>query len=486
MQVSRARADAALWLFSAAAIVASFLVRAARRDQVRPDFDDGVYWQTALAVGAGNRPYAEVFHSQPPLFPALISAPFQLLDGSTSAEIMARLLIVAAAVLLAAATGGITNLLSGRRAGVLAALVVAVLPPVQRYCYQFGADLPAAALAAVAVFWALRAQKGNAARCWAAAGVSLGLAISIKLIAVLVVPTLLLIACAAVADAERVRRARTAFVSGAAGFAAACAVVLLAARPPAVAWSQIFAFHLQATGEDQKAPAGALVMLAQWMVPFALLSSAAMIVSIRGSMGVQRSNLVAISVWAAIGMPFAAFYRPISEHHLLFFIAPGAVLTAAGAAVIARRVRAAQQRSWLAPAAVAVVAAACALQAVMIPVSPPIGAAAMRDCLADLPRRTVLVTDDQELLARAGLRTPPWLADTSRVRLGAGYLPEDDITAGADHTDGVLLAPPQRARLRSPTLLAWVQHRFPVLYQADGYRLFVNTAIDSRACQLLR
>ena len=79
---SRSAVTAWLWVLSAAAIVTSLLVRTAGRAAVRPDFDDGVYWQTAWAIGAGDRPYAEVFHAQPPLFPAIISVPFALLPGA--------------------------------------------------------------------------------------------------------------------------------------------------------------------------------------------------------------------------------------------------------------------------------------------------------------------------------------------------------------------------------------------------------------------
>ena len=69
------------------------------------------------------------------------------------------------------------------------------------------------------------------------------------------------------------------------------------------------------------------------------------------------------------------------------------------------------------------------------------------------PTRAVLVSDDQQLLARAGLRTPPWLADTSHVRLASGYLPDSRIITEIEAADGALLAPPERARFDSPQVL---------------------------------
>lgn len=90
----------------------------------------------------------------------------------------------------------------------------------------------------------------------------------------------------------------------------------------------------------------------------------------------------------------------------------------------------------------------------------------------------MLVTDDQEVAARAGLRTPPWLADTSRVRISSGHLTTAEIIAGADGAVGVLFAPPDRTKFVDPAIAAWARQTFPVTYAADGYLLAVSTPLD--------
>lgn len=437
------------------AVLATFLVRASQQLAVGLDYDDGVYWQTALAVADGYQPYSEVFFAQPPLYAWLSALPFAL-DGG---EVAARLLTIGWAVLLAAGAGLLGSVLAGRYAGMAAALLVALLPPVQRYCFQFGADLPTAALVTWSAVFAVRRRP----RWWLVSGTLLGVALAMKLIAVVVIPAVLVAALAC--------RRLVALASVSAAAVAACSLVLIVTSPLEQAWDQIVTLHLTAAdAQRQPVPGGAITMLALWIMPFGLLSGAGVFLCLRRLPRERRLPVVALVVWGTTGVVFAGLHRPIFEHHLLLFVAPGAAIIAAGFF------------SLLRPKAqvvtVAALALTCVAQALTLPVSSPVETSAILRCLRALPSGSVLATDDQEIAARAGLRTPPWLADTSRVRSSSGHLTTAEIIAGAHGAVGVLFAPPDRAKFVDPAIAAWARQTFPVTYAADGYLLAVSTPLD--------
>ncbi|MEU8073084.1 glycosyltransferase family 39 protein [Micromonospora sp. NPDC049151] len=438
------------------AVLATFLARASQRRAVRLDYDDGVYWQTALAVADGYQPYSDVFFAQPPLYAWLSALPFALDAG----EVGSRLLTIGWALLLSTGAGVLGGLLAGRYAGMAAALLVALLPPVQRYCFQFGADLPTAALVTWSVVCAVRARP----RWWLASGTLLGVAGVIKLITVVAIPALLVAALAC-------RRRLAALASVSVSAVAVCALVLAVTSPPEQAWDQIVALHLTAADiQDQPVPGGTISMLTLWIVPFGLLSGAGTYLCLRRLPRDRRLPVVALVVWGTTGVVFAGLHRPIFEHHLLLFVASGAAITAAGFFAFLQ-----PKAQVLTTAALALI---CVVQALMLPVSPRLESTAMLRCLRALPSGSVLVTDDQEIAARAGLRTPPWLADTSRVRISSGHLTTAEIIAGANGAVGVLFAPPDRAKFVDPAITAWARRAFPLTYAADGYLLAVSTPLD--------
>ncbi|MFI7081696.1 ArnT family glycosyltransferase [Micromonospora sp. NPDC049903] len=441
---------------TAVAVFATFLARASQRQVVRLDYDDGVYWQTALAVADGYQPYSEVFFAQPPLYAWLSALPFALDAG----EVAARLLTIGWAVLLAAGAGLLGCVLAGRYAGMAAALLVALLPPVQRYCFQFGADLPTAALVTWSVVCAVRARP----RWWLASGTLLGAALSMKLIAVVVIPALLVSALAC-------QRRLAALASVSAAAVAVCALVLIVTSPPEHAWDQIVGLRLIAADlQGQPVPDGVITMLALWIVPFGLLSGAGAYLCLRRLPQERRRPLVALVLWGVTGVLVAGLHRPIFEHHLLLFVAPGAAVIAAGFFALLR-----SKAKVVTTTALALI---CVVQALTLPVSSPRETSAILRCLRALPSGSVLVTDDQEIAARAGLRTPPWLVDTSRVRISSGHLTTAEIIAGASGAVGVLFAPPDRAKFVDPAIKAWAPQRFPVSYTADGYLLVVSTPLN--------
>ncbi|GAA1384564.1 ArnT family glycosyltransferase [Catellatospora chokoriensis] len=482
--------DALLWAAVAAAAAWTFAYRAATSRAQVLDYDDGVYWQTALAIADGARPYTEVFHAQPPLFPWLVAQPFALL-GAVDGETAARLLMTGFAALLAATAAGMAALLRGPRAGMLAALAVVAFPLVQRYSFQFGADLPAAALGGVALCLALRARSAERPGrwwWWAGSGAALCLAALVKLIVVVVAPSLALVLLTTVSTGPTgwwawLRRTAAASGSMLAGFAAAAAVALLVIRPGRAAWDQVFAFHLRAA-ESANSPdvIGMIDNTGDWGLPYFIAAGVGGLLAL-GLPGRAdgRADVAAIAVWAAAIVPYGYLHHPVFKHHVLLFVAPAGALIVLGVAALWAVARRGVQRvtgprrRWAGGVAVVVAIAAGAWYTTHNTVAPALSDTFVEACLRGLPRDVVLVSDDQAMLSRAGLRTPPWMVDTSHVRIDSGWLTDAEITAAATAADGVLFARPRRIG-KHPEVRVWAKEHFPVRYTADRYELYVHAA----------
>jgi hypothetical protein len=478
------RRDLPLWALTGLAVVASFLCRLVERHAVRANYDDGVYWQTAMAIGAGKQPYTEVFHAQPPLFPWFISLPFRLeRTFALDSEVIARLLMTLFAVLLCASAAGVASFLGGPRAGMIAALITAILPIVQDYSYLFGADLPAAALTGAAMWCAVRgASSTSSGLVWTATGGIVTLALFVKLIAVVVLPAIvILIATTALqAPSWRARVVRGLKVSlwTLAGVAGTAPLLVILLRPPKVASQQIFQFHVDAANHVHQSITSAVSGAGAWYWPFLLLAGCAAIFNLRHSPK-DRPTTIAVSVFAATGPFFVYLHRPIFGHHMLLFVMPGSVLLAVAANALLTRANG--RESLLSYLTILMASFVCATQWAIVNVGQPLQEAKVEACLRTLPRDYEIVSDDQELLARAGLKTPPWLVDTSNVRIKSGYLSDDEIATATENADGVLLSP-RHGRLRMTAAPELAVRHFLVRYTADGYDLYVGTQAALTRC----
>lgn len=481
------------------AVLVSFLVRFSQSRSIQADYDDGVYWQTAIAIGSGRQAYTEVFHAQPPLFAWLLSLPYQLENYLATvgmefsfAELAARLVMIAFAMILVATVAGIAGALKGPLVGLLAALIVCNVPLVQEFSYQFGADLPALALASASLYFALRARTATRRwRYWFTAGAMLALAALTKLIAVVVLPAIGLAILMSLPSGELtnwlawLKRTAAAICWSLLGFIVAGSAVLLAVRPPNAAWQQVFAFHVNASDVLPNRPFdGLLRSTAPWGGPFfaaAILCAVALVVVnlFRRDRAGGIGGSLSIALWTLAVIPFVLAYRPVFIHHLLLFLPPGAVVIAISVTELVTALR----MRWRWVGAIAIVAASllCVQLAPHVHVSRDVHNLAVEACLKSLPRDYEITTDDQELVARAGLRTPPWLVDTSHVRLDAGWLSDAEIIAAAKNSNGILIARTKRLASR-PEVLAWAKEYFPVRYDANGYQLRVGSRKVLRDC----
>lgn len=476
------RLDLPLWALTGLAVLVSFLYRLGARHAFRADYDDGVYWQTAIAIAAGRHAYTEVFDAQPPLFPWLISAPFRLVSAPpVDSEVLARLFMTLFAVVLCASAAAVASMLGGPRAGMIAALGTAILPIVLNYSYQFGADLPAAALAGVALWCAMRAASAFRGLMWAATGCIVTLALFVKLIAVVVLPAIAILIIVPALQAPswpaRLVRALKNSVWVLIGVVGTVSLLILLLRPPRFAWQQIFQLHLRATKYGQGIWS-AVSVVGAWYWFFVLLAGCAAILTLR-RLSKDRARTVAVIVFVATGPLFVFLHRPIFEHHLLLFVMPGSVIL--GVALNASLTNVRGRESLLPSLAILMASFVCVAQAIFN-VGHPSRAAQVEACLRTLPRGYEIVSDDPEVLARAGLRTPPWLVDTSDVRIKSGYLSDDEIAVAINQADGVLLSPAKK-RLRITAAPEVAVRHFSVVYAADGYELYARSAATLAACR---
>jgi hypothetical protein len=367
---------------------------------------------------------------------------------------------------------------------MIAALSTAILPIVQSYSYQFGADLPAAALTGAALWCAMRAASlTSSGLMWAVTGGIVALALFVKLIAVVVLPAIAILIVATALRAPswpaRFARALKGSLWTLAGAAGTAPLLVLLLRPPQLAWRQILQFHVQAANDEHQGILSAMSGAGAWYWPFLMLAGCAAILNLC-RLPKDRPSTIAISVFLATGPLFVSLHRPIFGHHMLLFVMPGTVMLAVAANALLTGVRG--RESLLPNLTILMLSFVCATQWAFLNGGQSFQAAQVEACLRTLPRHYEIVTDDQELLARAGLRTPPWLVDTSNVRISSGYLGDDEIAIATEQADGVLLSPWQE-RLRKTAAPEVALRHFPVLYAANGYELYVGSAAALAGCR---
>ncbi len=161
----------------------------------RDGYDEGVYWQSLLAMHSGQSLYQQIFYSQPPFF-LLSLYPSFVLFGSTLWSARFGVALVSLFGLLGAFLLG--KALSGRSGAVLALLLLVVDPYFLLESQTIQAESSSMAFSILAVglaylWW--EHPEGALGLCWAAlTGVALALGILCKLLAVIsLVPIALLV-----------------------------------------------------------------------------------------------------------------------------------------------------------------------------------------------------------------------------------------------------------------------------------------------------
>jgi hypothetical protein len=397
-------------------------------------FDDGVFGASAVAMRDGDLPFRDVFSSQGPLFLPLVFLADLLGLRTLDAP---RLLTVASGVGLVLATWAIARRLVDRRAGIIAALLVASSGSVLFVTAPLAADGPALAFAALAVAVGLRWRERPTVGGALAVGALTGAALMVKaLVLPVVVPVGLLLVL--VPGPLRRRAARLAAAVGAAVLVAAVPSILLGF---ADVWDQSITYHLEVAGE--RTPLANLGKVASTfasrdaiLLAVALVAVVAIVARIvreerrwphvRRPDGQLTGGAVVLS-WLVAILLVLALEHPLWRPHVAHLVAPVAIL-----AVLCR------------PSTRGVVLAALVgALTFWFPSSLPIlwpapygsSAAEAIDVLQDLPDGALAISDDPGLVYRSGRATPPDWVDGSILMVETERITEDSIVEEAERPE---------------------------------------------------
>ena len=384
-------------------------------------FDDGVYGATAVAMRDGARPYRDVFSSQGPLHhPMLYLA--DLLGLRTS--IAPRLLSLAAGVAITLCVYLAGRAVADRRAAVVAAALATTSGSVLAVTTGISGDGPAIAYATAAVAVALASRTRTGWVRPIAAGLLVGAACSVKLLAApVVVPVALCL----------LARRRPAQTVVAAVTAVAVPVVLAAPWGWSRVWDQSVRYHREARRYTVGEAAWRVVSTLVERDPFVVLT---LVVVVSAALLARASWRPATTTW---------WQRPGTLLGLWLGLQAGMLL--------------AESAMWR-PHVSQLVVPLCLLAALRLPAWRPLivawvvalplwvlgvgglvrygdyrGADARLAARLDaLPDRAVVVTDEPGFPWRAGLRVPDRFVDVSVKQFDQGRITQADILDAAQDT----------------------------------------------------
>jgi 4-amino-4-deoxy-L-arabinose transferase-like glycosyltransferase len=480
-----------LWAL-AGILTISMIAMATTLKRFSTEYDEGVYWQSLRAMAQGHPLYSSVFGSQPPGFLLGVYPGYLLLGQSIVAG---RVVIALYALAGIVAIYFIGRALGGRWVGMFAAALLALNPRYLQEATTLQAEIPSLTLSLVGIALVAVVMRGSLSQTWrllviAGAGVALGVAIMMKLLAVVaLVPTVLLLAEPLVVELREKQFNRQTLLAISrdialllGGLLLACVVILAPFAPQwGALYEQVIGFHLVARGTSGNGPLANLLLLPDitWIVAGCGLAVA-----------LWRRIWVALPLlaWLLAGVLVLVVQRPLFDPHVLILAPPLTLLAALGSVAAIEWARS----NWNARAKESLLMAGTlvALGATLL-VGLWLDARQIRaDSVYDGGRRAqmaqalqdhaipsgLVVTDDQYVAALAGRDTPPELVDTSLVRIATGSLTTDEVERiiRRDDVHIVLFATDRLDRL--PGLRTWVEANFqPIKSFGAGETLYVRS-----------
>jgi 4-amino-4-deoxy-L-arabinose transferase-like glycosyltransferase len=447
------------------------------------DYDEGVYWQSLRALHNGYRLYEDVFCSQPPFF-LLSIYPFYKVLGSTIASARIGVAILSSLGIPGAYLLG--TALAGRAGGIAAIVALAATPLYLAQSHVLQAEGPAVALLLLsvgAVFMWWKHPTGRRGTAFAAlCGATLSLGILIKLFNVTACAPILLLALMRI---RRMRREKNAGVPSnvlpmATAVAAGLIAILVILAPFLgslhALMQQVVTFHLAATAKA--AGAAGIAKIDVFRSFFATNSALTAAAIIGSTITILRRDwrIVALLAWLAATLIALAALTPLFPRHAIVLVPPLIALIALGfdsrpadarrSLVIWRR-RGALLMGLLVFAAAAVSAPAYYHYFADLPARhASLPAPRTAEIAADMERVTTpgqwVITDAQFAAGLADRDAPPWLADTSFVRIVSGYLTTQQLLeAAADpRVHAVVFATDRLTSARLAGFHAWVAEHF--------------------------
>jgi 4-amino-4-deoxy-L-arabinose transferase-like glycosyltransferase len=483
------------------------------------EYDEGVYWLTMRAMADGHPLYTSIYNAQAPFFfPSLY--PFfhlfgQTIIGTRFAVALYSLAGVVAAYLIGKGLGG-------RYVGLAAAALLAVDPLYLVQSRTLEAEMPSLALMLLGIALAVEAARRDrrAWRNWliAASGVLLGLAVMVKVLAIVgVVPTALVFIWPGLLlhpERKRISRGTLRMRGGRAlwaelraawpglgllltGFAGACALVLLPfIGSLGAVYQQVVGVYLGAAHIFGPAPLSNLRAMLSLGGEYWLFGAAAVAVIVAIW---RRSPLVLLVAAWGLATLVALLQQPTPWPRHAVFLVPPLVLLAAlllrlapplPAARAARRLpatdrlRAALRQPTIATYGALILLGATFAIGLIISVvederalsysaSNAVGGQVLISytLAGAVPSGDVVVTDDPYLAGLVGLRLPPELIDTSLVRIETGNLTAKQLETVITRDDvrAVLFSSGRFDRV--PGFRGWVTHNFEARKDFGGGRI---------------
>lgn len=435
-------------------------------------YDEGVYLASFDAIAEGQRLGGDVYTSQPPVFYALGRGVLALVGRDLGSI---RIVFALVALLSIAAAFAAARLLYGTGAGLAAAGLVTIAPPLPQNAALATAGMPAVALALVATAIFAGSVSARSRRLAVGAGVVLGVAIGIKL---LVAPFAVLFSLIALSR----RRSRALLPSAAAGAAAVLAIVAIVyASELGEIVDGVFGDHV-ALGATRAANLDRVALHGiEWKTPFAWLVLAGLVVFV----AVPRAR-AAWPIWAAV-LPFGAFLvalRPLLDHHFVLLSAGLALASGCSLGLGLSGFRGVVRWGTVATIGLLVAAGAFQQQHRLSRDSRPEPA----DVLWTASILTAATTTDERVATdmpvvafRADRRLPGELVDLSFVRFASGSLTDTDIERAltADRPPVLVV---RRELAKRTALLDRLRRRYPVAIECGSTTVMAARPLPAIDC----
>lgn len=449
-------------------------------------YDEGVYWQSLRAMSAGNALFGQVFSSQPPFF--LLSVyPFYMLLGQSIWAARIGIACISLLGLLGAYLMG--KAFAGRVGGIAAMILLIAAPLYLAQSQILQAEAPSTALMLVAVgaacaWW--EHPGGRKGLAWAIlCGVALPLSILTKLLSVTaLVPIGLLVLARLWQIARQQREARAKSLIPIIAAIIVCIATTLVVLAPYfgsfhAAIQQAISFHTAAKAALINEEAGNPHILGQFLLANAALALAAAFGAIVALLR-RDWRVIPMIAWFVVTFVVLLIQVPLFPRHAIALLPP-----MIGMAVMALHTLPSldELRSTIPTAKL--VAPLAAFLILLVIVSGAIPDTARYQHLSqqagnpstqleariasDIQQATTpgqqVITDEQFIAALANRSVPPFLVDTSMVRIDSGYLtlPQLIQAASAPNVHAVLFYSGRFSIKQVAGFHAWVAQHFHLL-----------------------
>lgn len=433
------------------------------------DYDEGVYLTSLDALEHGQDLGSDVFAPQPPGWYLLVRV-ISLAGADSVRGFQAGMAVVAILTCLAAYL--LARALAGPVAGLTAAGLLTIAPPLPLFAHRVLADVPPLALALLSFWLAWEAQLRRSVGHAAAGGAALALAAAVKPNALLALPVFLLLLLW-----ERSGRTR-ALVAALAGAALVALVFAVAYREVLdELWESVVAYHRDA--RDTPAvldKTHELVTFLNWRTPFAWLVVAGLAASLLLLRRRRAGAVWALWAWAAIAVAFLVYHHPLHGNHLL--VLPVVLAVPAGIALGALAVRSRLREAAVGALALLLVAGYIQqhrrVTLADVPEDPGLVAAA--NLLRRETRPDDLVVSDHSIVPfLADRRVPGALVDTARLRFETGSLTVAGVLRELERHD-VAAVVAGRSFDEQPGLLRALERRYGAPKRIGALSVFLRNA----------